>query len=294
MANYRVSATALNMRSQPKVVRGNILAVLSQGKEVTKIADAPNAPWWHIETTIGGTAVRGFVNSTYLVDAATPTPHMVSGLKVAHLTPSGRRSSTSGRANPLNEESMPGRKHKTKAEMVAIINWLDVETGLRWKPGSATFCNIYAFDVAYLAGVYLPRVWWNSSAIQKLKAGQTVPIQYGTTVYELNANALVNWFEEFGATFGWRFTTSLDDLQDAANQGKVCVICAQRTNLNAHGHIVIVAPENGTHVAHRVNGVVKAPLQSQAGGANHVYWTFNNQRWWTGAQFGKFGFWIHD
>jgi hypothetical protein len=109
-------------------------------------------------------------------------------------------------------------------------------------------------------------------------------------VEEYNVNALFNWLEEFGSDFGWRRTTSLTELQQAANLGQVCLIAAQRTNLNAPGHIVAVAPETDPHRATRKGSDVTVPLQSQAGAANFRY---GGRVWWTGAQFRRFGFWIH-
>jgi hypothetical protein len=83
---------------------------------------------------------------------------------------------------------------------------------------------------------------------------------------------------------------SVDELQQAANLGQVCIIAAQRTNLNAPGHIVAVVPETAQHTASHTDSRVSVPLQSQAGATNFRY---GGRIWWLGTQFRRFGFWIH-
>jgi len=111
-------------------------------------------------------------------------------------------------------------------------------------------------------------------------------------VEELNANSLYDWLSSYGQTFGWRREFDLTRLQDAANAGEVCLINAQRRELNRSGHIVAVVPETDANQARRSGTNVISPLQSQAGAVNFLYGG-TNRTWWTGAQFRAFGFWIH-
>jgi hypothetical protein len=175
---------------------------------------------------------------------------------------------------------------------VEIVNFLAVDKSARYQPGAGkTYCNIYAYDYCYLGDVYLPRVWWNGRAIGDLKAGQSVEPKYGVTIIELNANALHDWLNEWGDDFGWVKTTSLTELQDMANRGRVALICAKRKDTNRSGHIVAVVPEQqGLHVAVRSDeGEVVKPLASQAGVRNFRFEPARD--WWQQEKFADHGFW---
>ena len=180
-------------------------------------------------------------------------------------------------------------------ELEAIVRYLDVERNARYQPTKAqTYCNIYACDYCYLAGVYLPRVWWTDAALHSLRADAAVEPKYGVTVGELNANALYAWLRDFGPSFGWRPRASIDELQAAANQGQVAVICARRKLLSSPGHIAVVVPETAPPLVAERNGeFLRLPLQSQAGRHNYCF-SCGPGRWWEGVQFAAFGFWTHN
>ena len=165
---------------------------------------------------------------------------------------------------------------------------------LRYRPTGPTYCNIYAYDFCTLAGVYLPRVWWTSRAIERLRAGEKVEPAYLATVDEMRANALYRWLSDYGADYGWRQTGTLSKLQDVANAGGIGIICARNTVEGRSGHIVMVVPETDTHRAGRdASGSVTAPLQSQAGRRNFKYGV-SRPNWWLGDDFAASGFWVHD
>jgi hypothetical protein len=178
-----------------------------------------------------------------------------------------------------------------------IVNWLDVGNTTahgRWRPvpARATYCNIYVYDVCEIAGLYVPRVWWTASAIADLRAGRSIRPIYGNTVNELNANALFDWFSEFGADFGWEQVFDVQTLQSAANRGSLGVIVAKRRVLSESGHIQVIVPENGLHRAVRnARNEVTLPLQSQAGARNFNYGQLGNRQWWTASQFRSFSLW---
>ncbi len=203
-------------------------------------------------------------------------------------------------AYSVNEPGQPVRTGATAEERAAslgrIVDWLapgDQTHKRYWPVGGTTFCNIYAHDYCHLAGVYLPRVWWNDAALAKLAAGQAVAPEYGVTIGEVTANALVAWIVKFGPSFGWRRSTSLTELQDEANAGSVVVMAAQHKPAGHHGHIVAVVPETADHVARRApGGEVTTPLQSQAGAANFNYGA-PLPNWWTSSEHVNPGFWIH-
>lgn len=300
---FKISEKAphgLWLRSAPIVKESTKVTVLPMGQLVTKVAESSILGWWKISTTQNGTLLAGFVNSIYLTPADTFVPPVaVTNISAVHLSANGPvvRSSAGQRAFPLNEVGRRTRDGSATAqvrasELTAIVDWLDVENQARYEPTSSnTFCNIYAYDYCYLSGVYLPRVWWTQSALDKLSKGTLVSPIYGQTVNELNANSLFDWLKEFGAMFGWRRTFDLTEMQKAANDGMVVVICAQNKLLNRSGHICLVVPETQLNVANH-NGVsVMIPLQSQSGRINKKYFSRN---WWTSITFREFGFWINE
>jgi hypothetical protein len=280
---------------------GNRIDSLANGDTVTKLGVASDPEWWHVSATIQGVPVEGFVAKKYLQAISQFTPQATfNGITAVHLRENWAnitRANINGRAYPLGEGGRPRRQGATPSAQAsslgAILSWLNVEQSPRYDPTSIhTYCNIYAYDYCYLAGVYIPRVWWTRSAIQTLAQGGAVSPQWNATVSELNANNLYRWFIEFSPQFGWQRTFDLTDLQNTANQGGIGIICAQRADLNRSGHIVAVVPETQSQQAVRSGTSVIRPLQSQAGAENFKY--VNGPRaWWTDAKFSHYGFWKH-
>jgi predicted chitinase len=319
-ATHRVTATTLNFRSSAKVTSQNWIGSLGLGKEVMKIEDADNPGWVLIRTLLNGVLREGFVSAKYLEPipgaaaavpeaaegtAAAPTPPSpapVFEIPPSHMTENRRdvtRARDGGRAYPLGESGRPKRTATTpenKAEqLVRIVNYLDsADPGhLRYQPKSrTTYCNIYAYDYCYLAGVFLPRIWWTGPALRRLRNGEDVPIVYGDTVREMNANMLHDWFEDYGAGFGWTNEIGLDTLQEAANDGEVCIIVAQRRDLNRSGHIVAVVPEqDGFRATRNARGEVTHPVESQAGATNFRMRVGSRHWWQQETKFRSFGYW---
>jgi hypothetical protein len=304
MAFFRVDTredSGVRIRSKPDLSPSGILAVIPEGRLV-ELIDEEHHPWWRVRVELAGSQLEGFVASRLLVpDGFFAARDMTSQLAPVHLRenwPRVTRMDPDRRAFPIGEPGRPGRTASGApgkvTEILNILNWLDVERSERYAPNqNATFCNIYAYDVCYLAGVYLPRVWWKPTAVERLARGEFVTPLYGETLFELNANALFNWLGDFGPRFGWRRVFSLDAAQDAANAGEVVVLAAQRVNLNQPGHIVVLAPEHGPHGAVRSGGEVVRPLQSQAGASNKKL-TTGTTRWWADAnRFRAFGAFAH-
>lgn len=302
---FKVSDKApsgLYLRSEPVVKESTKILILPMGKEVVKLGESGAANWWQVSADMQGETFTGFVNSTFLTAVSDFTPPAgTKTISAVHLF----RSNAVTRKNKvwayaLNETNQPTRDPNAAPadrvkSLTKIVNWLDVENTahLRYKPiPSATYCNIYAYDYCFLAGVYLPRVWWMSKALIDLNAGKKVTPIYGETVGELNANSLFTWFKEFGGMFGWNRTASVDEMQTAANNGQVVIICAQNKIPNRSGHICPVVPETNANKAERTNGVVVRPLQSQAGRTNRKYQT---NPWWNilASTFREHAFWIN-
>ena len=167
--------TTLNLRSKAVVSPSTRLATLTDGMRVMKVADADKPGWWRVRVVVRNRLMEGYVSSKYLVPlspkaaAADPTPTASPidfEIPPAHLKENNRastRAKTETWAYPLGEPDMPRRTGKTAAtkskQLLAIVNYLDPEAPSHKRyqrtPG-ATFCNVYAYDYCYLAGVYLP------------------------------------------------------------------------------------------------------------------------------------------
>ncbi|WP_077145844.1 hypothetical protein [Sphingopyxis sp. KK2] len=305
----------------------NKFAALPRHSLVRAISDVPVNGFLEVEASIQGAVKRGFASASLLKAVPTPAvvpavvtptpaapvavpsrPVTVSGsvLPEVHLKRKAgavtRRTNlpNQGGAYPLSEAGMPSRGHGSAAtrcaEIAAIIAYLDSENPahLRYKPAGPTYCNLYAHDFCTLAGAYLPRVWWTSKAIERLRAGEKVEPSYLATVDEMRANALFRWLTDYGSDYGWRQTGTLTKLQDVANAGGLGIICGRNTVEGRSGHIVMVVPETATQKAKRnAAGEVTSPLQSQAGRVNFRYGT-SKPNWWLGADFAASGFWVHD
>jgi len=308
---HKVTATRLNLRRLPVVSPTSRIGTLIQGTEIMMIPDSRVDGWVKVRAVQNGQVLEGFVASQYLakipqkppVPVPLPIPKDDFQIQPVHLS-ENRRSITrlrdGGRAYPIGEigrSRRTGTMSDTKVrKLIAIINYLNCENinHKRWWPkGGTTYCNIYAYDYCYLARVYLPRVWWTDKALHQIRDGQEVPVKYGDTVRELNANMLLDWLEDYGLIFGWKRVVNLDVLQAAANNGEACIIVAQRKDLNRSGHITTVVPEyDNFQAARNPTGEVLRPVESQAGVKNHRFVT-KAKAWWVDARYESFGFWRH-
>ncbi|WP_118973589.1 SH3 domain-containing protein [Taibaiella koreensis] len=314
---YRVQLTdgTLNLRREPAIpVQGkpsNVLTRLPQGQLVNWLSGKKTDGWYLVETTMNGAYFKGYASAQYLVPEKEALPDVlepvVSGplpaLPPAYLPVRPgtiTRRTDPANARSLNETGQPQRNAKgTPSELTAallqIIDWLDVTNPKykRYQPADGkTFCNIYAHDYCYLAGVYFPRVWWTPGTVARLSAGgQATPV-YGDTVLEMQANALLVWLKDFGPGFGWQRTATLNELQHAANLGAVALIIGRRIADKGPGHVVIIAPETDVKAKRDVSGIVTLPVQSQAGASNIKLG--NGTAWWLNSnKFAEYAFWVH-
>jgi len=312
-----VRENPLRLRSEPKIDKNgaNVIGKLPDGHIVKSVTNKPVNGFLEVETSLAGAHLRGFASAQFLKPAAAaevpvvipaaapPTSGLVEVINPRKAGTVTRRVDVAS-ANSLNETGQPGRKGTTPAELckelITIVDWLAVEKPghVRYKPHNkpndrATFCNVYSHDYCYLAGVYLPRVWWTPGAIEKLAQGQQVAPKLENTIEEVRANGLFRWLRDFGPRFGWRQTGSLTTLQQEVNQGAIGIIVARNKNDGTSGHIVAVIPEFGDQTARRnAAGEVIAPLQSQAGRNNFRYGR-GGLNWWKGAQFAESAYWLH-
>jgi len=307
-----VRLTPLNLRDQPSKTDGVIKAKLPDGHLVQAVSNKKVDGFLEVETSLLGAHFRGFVSADFLKPAsgveAVPV-HTPAAAATGPLPPvtMPRKAGTVTRrvdladAHTLNEPGQPAGRGGTtpdglRAGLFAVVDWLAVDKAAnrRYQPrGGSTFCNIYAHDFCHLAGVYLPRVWWSQAAVEKLAQGQDVRPLLNSTIDEQRANDLFRWLRDFGLRFGWRQTGELAKLQQDVNLGAVGLVVARRKDEGRPGHITVVVPEADDQTARRnAEGVVVAPVQSQAGAVNFRRST-GKARWWLGDQFAEHAFWMH-
>ncbi|MDZ4839950.1 MAG: SH3 domain-containing protein [Bacteroidota bacterium] len=294
MKNYTTRVN-LNIRSTAAILPDNIITTILKGSTIRSELE-PVGDWLKVIIPINEKTETGYCRFKYLTEVkihrSIPKVHLDTDVKRY-----GSRGSKSYPAYPLAEFNMPKRQRDGTVQakinaLYSILNYLEVESSIRYQPaGGKTYCNIYACDFTYLSGVYIPRIWWTKLAIVNLMQGQQVPIEYGKSVLELNANSLYNWFETYAAQYGWTKISSENELQLLVNQGKVGIIVAKRLDTKRSGHITAVLPETNIHKAIRVNNIVTKPLQSQAGLSNKQIFTSN---WHINPKFSAYGLWICD
>jgi hypothetical protein len=305
----------LRVRIEPKISSpptANVIAQLPDGQPVRAITGTKVKNFLEIETSLVGAHIRGFASADFLVPAPgvneipivqpAATPPATGIVEVFMPRPAGliTKRTAPADAHSLNEPDMPARNGTTPDELRAslgeVIDYLatDKKANKRYQPRDGlTFCNIYAHDYCFLAGVYLPRVWWTPGAIERLTRGETVEPLIENTITEMRANDLFRWLRDFGPRFGWRQTGTPTKLQQEATQGAIGLIVARRKEDGKSGHIVAVVPETETeHAVRNAAGEVIRPLQSQAGAVNFRRGT-GSLNWWKGAEFAESAFWLH-
>ena len=214
--------------------------------------------------------------------------------------PESRLDSMEMKWKPIYDATIPFRdltNPETKKESYfKLIEKLNVEKSIRYqKTIEDTYCNVYTFDYCYFSKVYVPTIWWKEDALQKILNGEEVPVIYGETVDHIYSSAIHDWFLHWGVSFGWKRMYSVDEMQSQVNTNAgVGIICAKRKIKGLSGHIVPVVPESDLHQAYRENGVVRYPLQSQAGKLNFNYFSKEKEAWWEDELYSSYVFYYHD
>jgi hypothetical protein len=141
-------------------------------------------------------------------------------------------------------------------------------------------------------------MWWNEAAMATFeKTGQFPEPVYGKNTYEMNANALHDWFHEHGHRFGWSKLGDVDpatltSAQAIANEGRVVIVVGD-TASSRSGHITAVIPEGGDKVqaVRNKDGQVTKAWQSQAGSKPT---TRGASGWYDSAKYkGGKDVWVH-
>ncbi|OXA72629.1 hypothetical protein B0A67_07155 [Flavobacterium aquidurense] len=214
--------------------------------------------------------------------------------------PESRLDSMEMKEKPLMNPGIPFRdltSVASKKESIAhLIDKLDVENNLRYqRTVEDTYCNVYSYDYCYFSKAYLPTVWWTPESLEKVLQGQEVEVIFEQTVDRIYSSALHDWFLQWGASFGWKRMSTVDEMQNKVNaNGGIGIICAKRREKGLSGHIVPVVPETALHKAYRENGIVVYPLQSQAGKLNYNYFAEVRKDWWNDELYSSCVLYYHE
>ena len=137
MTIKRVNSDALNLREEPKVSNGNILAVLPKAHPVTVLAPAGTNGWVQVETQIDSGRIEGFVSERLLRDPVSDAKEELMGAAIAewlrfdrgagqeHHTPYFRFVGEMWRAINLNLDG----KHRDQPWSAAFISWVVRKAG---------------------------------------------------------------------------------------------------------------------------------------------------------------------
>jgi len=303
MERYKVNASSLWLRSTPSKVSDDNQILRLMRDELVEVTDTADSTWYKVRT-LRPTVSEGYSSSQYLIKATDDTDNMISSVTTPIHLKKGSRAERANRlsyASPLSENGLPIMNNSSVESkiqsMQAIVSYLKVDSSLRYlKTKTATYCNIYAYDYCYLTQAFLPRVWWNDSALKELLAGHSIALG-SNRVHEVRANDIFRWLTEWGDDFGWKRVYDLDELQQQVNLGKAGIISGRHVNANQSGHISCVIPESAAYTAKRINGKVLCPLGSQAGSNNFQLnntKAFQEYTWWISKRFADTGFWYYD
>lgn len=187
------------------------------------------------------------------------------------------RSATGTRQEGASEKENAGKA-------IDIISALDPVGNPRYQSGASSYCNVFAVDFAYAMGAFLPRVWWNDPEGALAASQRGEPLD-GFSTFEVRANGLHKWLNEWGRRFGWALLgdahdeAALREGQSFANKGHVSVITGSTDPPEAlqwstgGGHVTVIRPETeaagkGTEdeqCAAATTSGAYIPLQAEAG-----------------------------
>lgn len=141
------------------------------------------------------------------------------------------RNHTSTRLYALSESGMPKGNGLPK-DLLEIAKYLNPAISARY---GHTFNNsiTYVYDFCYLAGAYLPRVWWRN-----------VLEPDPQRIIDMNVQTVYDWLIDFGHDFGWREVSDTRHAQELAEIGHVVVIIALPKKPSFTGGLSVVLPED--------------------------------------------------
>ena len=139
--------------------------------------------------------------------------------------------STTQRQYALREPEMP-KGNGTPRALHEIFNYLQDSERYKHTFPEKDLSGLYLYDVAYLAGAYVPRIWYSNV---KLPSPLNIRI--------LNNNDLYEWFTDHSANFGWEEISDIKLAQQYAGVGHLVTIAASPKNKRMSGRFTIVVPD---------------------------------------------------
>jgi hypothetical protein len=205
------------------------------------------------------------------------------------------------------------RRSLFAAHQQATLDALQVESSTRYQRETGkTFCNVYAHDVARLAGLEVPRTWWDDDELgtsdrlvdadgrrpDGATPGDPLKPIAGETVHEVNTRLMVPWFVNQGSRFGWTKLSGPEEAQRAANAGNFVVAVAAPRGPGS-GHVTVVLAEvPGQEAPRDEHGILTGIRESQAGSTNRRSFTERfadgANPWWTRDDMTGGSFWAHE
>ncbi len=194
-------------------------------------------------------------------------------MKAFHLhkeTPVTRHQTTT-RLYALSEEGMP-KGNGLPETLLQIARFLDPTNSARYSLKNKV-SHVYAHDFCYLAGAYLPLVWWGDANF-----GDGPKVQMtGTAVWD--------WLIDYGKEFGWKPVEDLKQAQELADVGHVVTIIALPKNVNSDARLTMVVPETKECFDPQYQKGI--PCQSRAGK------TFIKTDWYNGSSWREYKIYVN-
>jgi len=277
----KINTWKLNIRTEPKLGNSYIQRVAKNGEiiEITNTEIFSNGFLW-VQLKDGSWTAKKFLE--ILTDLSfKPKPPIFEGFAKSIIDPNLY-------IKDLNTECFDTKENNLVLKAFATISKLDVENkaNVMQPKNGKTFCNIYAYQYNRLMFSHLkeenkpffPRLWWSVQALSLIEKGLPVSLIYGKTIFEMNANAIFDWFLEWGEVYGWTIKSyskdeiHMSDVQKLVNAGKVAYVIGKNKNPRRSGHVTCVVPEIGNYRYSDELGLV----QSQAGASNKKLFTAEN------------------
>ena len=146
--------------------------------------------------------------------------------------------------------------NRSAANYNAVIDQYAVTSNSRYqRTSTATWCNIFAWDVTRALGCEIPHWTKNNAPVVSFTSGAG----------EMTANRTYNWLRDYGSTYGWKKVSDAE-AQRRANAGYPTV-AVWYNSTGKSGHIAIVRPEGSGFTYSSSRG----PVIAQAGASNYNY-----------------------
>lgn len=183
--------------------------------------------------------------------------------------------------SPKSKENRPHYENKSgnrnRNSYNTVIDQFNVTSNNRYRrTASATYCNIFAWDVMSAMNVVLPHWIKNNVPANSTTKGAN----------EINVNSTCVWMNNYAQQYGWRKINALE-AQNRANSGYP-TIAIWKNPSGKSGHIAVVRPE-GNGYSYSSN---KGPVIAQAGASN--YSRANVSGGFGSSKMSSIVYWTHD